>query len=81
MTLRLSRWTSRTTISSILLYRYTVSTTIAPSQAAIGAGMGSDNAKQTPDQNTGTHADNNEQGFWSNDNEQSLATYRPVSNR
>lgn len=59
-------------------YRYTVSTTIAPSQAAIGAGMGSDNAKQTPDQNTGTHADNNEQGFWSNDNEQSLVTYRPV---
>lgn len=59
-------------------YRYTVSTTIAPSQAAIGAGMGSDNAKQTPDQNTGTHAYNNEQGFWSNDNEQSLVTYRPV---
>ena len=59
-------------------YRYTVSTTITPSQAAIDAGMGSDDAKQTPDQNTGTHADNNEQGFWSNDNEQSVVKYKPV---
>lgn len=59
-------------------YRYTVSTTITPSQEAIDAGMDSGDAKQTPDENTGTHAYNNEQGFWSNDNEQSLVTYRPV---
>lgn len=59
-------------------YRYTVSTTITPSQEAIDAGMDSGDAKQTPDENTGTHAYNNEQGFWSNDNEQSVVKYKPV---
>ena len=37
--------------------------------------MGSDAAGQTPDPGTGTHADESEQGFWSNDNENAKVTY------
>ena len=59
-------------------YRYTVSTTITPSPEALDKGMGSGEAKQTPDKNTGTHADKNEQGFWSNVNEESVVKYKPV---
>lgn len=51
-------------------YTYSISTVITPSQAAKDAGMGSDAAKQTPDDNTGTHSETNpkQQGFWSNEN-------------
>lgn len=58
-------------------YRYSVSTVITPSQAAKDAGMDSDAAKQTPDDNTGTHSetDPKQQGFWSNDNENAKVTY------
>lgn len=56
-------------------YTYSISTVIAPSQAAKDAGMDSDAAKQTPDPGTGTHADKGEQGFWSNDNENAKVTY------
>ena len=59
-------------------YRYTVSTTITPSQPALDKGMSSDEAKQNPDENTGTHADKNEQGFWSNVNDDSVVKYKPV---
>ena len=59
-------------------YRYTVSTTITPSPEALDAGMSSNEAQQTPDENTGTHADAGEQGFWSNDNDQSVVKYKPV---
>lgn len=56
-------------------YTYSISTVITPSQAAISAGMNSEAAKQTPDDGTGTHANDNEQGFWSNDNENAKVTY------
>ncbi|MBW3083303.1 DUF7604 domain-containing protein [Bifidobacterium phasiani] len=56
-------------------YRYSISTVITPSQAAINAGMNSDVAKQTPNTGTGTHADRGETGFWSNDNENAKVTY------
>lgn len=56
-------------------YTYSVSTVITPSQAAITAGMNSDEAKNTPDPGTGTHADKNEQGFWSNVNENAKVTF------
>lgn len=56
-------------------YTYSISTVITPSQTAKDAGMNSDAAKQTPDTGTGTHADKNEQGFWSNDNDNAKVTY------
>ena len=58
-------------------YTYSISTVITPSQAAKDAGMDSDAAKQTPDDNTGTHSETNpkQQGFWSNDNENAKVTY------
>ncbi len=56
-------------------YTYSVSTVITPSQKAIDAGMNSDAAEQTPDTGTGTHADKNEQGFWSNDNDNAEVTF------
>ena len=56
-------------------YTYSVSTVITPSQAAITAVMNSNAAKQPPDKGTGTHADNNEQGFWSNDNDHAQVTF------
>ncbi|WP_337646751.1 DUF7604 domain-containing protein [Bifidobacterium pullorum] len=58
-------------------YTYSISTVIAPSQAAKSAGMDSDAAKQTPDDNTGTHSETNpkQQGFWSNNNENAKVTY------
>ena len=58
-------------------YTYSISTVIAPSQSAKDAGMGSDAAKRTPDDNTGTHSETNpkQQGFWSNDNENAKVTY------
>ena len=56
-------------------YTYSVSTVITPSDAAIRAGMNSDEAKQTPDEGTGTHATNGEKGYWSNDNENAKVTY------
>ena len=58
-------------------YTYSISTVIAPSQAAKSAGMDSDAAKQTPDDHTGTHSETNpkQQGFWSNDNENAKVTY------
>lgn len=49
-------------------YRYTASTTITPSDTAKQATMDSDDAQKIPDADTGTHADRDEQGFWSNDN-------------
>ena len=58
-------------------YTYSISTVITPSQEAKDAGMNSDAAKQTPDDNTGTHSETNpkQQGFWSNDNENAKVTY------
>lgn len=58
-------------------YTYSISTVIAPSQAAKSAGMDSDAAKRTPDDHTGTHSETNpkQQGFWSNDNENAKVTY------
>ena len=58
-------------------YTYSISTVIAPSQLAKDAGMDSDAAKQTPDDNTGTHSEANpkQQGFWSNDNDNAEVTY------
>lgn len=56
-------------------YSYSISTIITPSQKAIDEGIGSDAAKQEPDVGTGTHADNNEQGFWSNDNDNAIVSY------
>ena len=37
--------------------------------------MNSTEAQQTPDPNTGTHADQNENGFWSNDNDNAKVTF------
>lgn len=56
-------------------YTYSISTVITPSQAAINAGMNSEDASQTPNAGTGTHADRNEQGFWSNDNDNAKVTF------
>lgn len=56
-------------------YTYSISTVITPSAAAVSAGMNSDAAKQTPDAGTGTHATGEEQGFWSNVNENAKVTY------
>lgn len=47
-------------------YSYSISTVIKPSEEAISADMDSQEAKQTPDEGTGTHADREEVGFWSN---------------
>ena len=58
-------------------YTYSISTVITPSRTAKDEGMNSDAAKQTPDDNTGTHSETNpkQQGFWSNDNENAKVTY------
>lgn len=61
-------------------YRYSITTTITPSQTAINAGMGNPAAQQTPDDNTGTHSihgedDQKDKGFWSNDNDNAKVTY------
>lgn len=60
-------------------YRYTVSTTITPSDEAISDGMDVNAAKQTPDAATGTHADQHEVGFWSNDNDNAKVTFDAIS--
>lgn len=52
-------------------YRYSISTVITPSQAAITAGANSYNG--TGEANTGTYA--GKQGFWSNDNDNAKVTY------
>ncbi len=56
-------------------YSYSVTTVITPSEDAITEGMESGEAQQTPDTGTGTHADRNEQGFWSNDNDNAKVTF------
>ena len=58
-------------------YTYSISTVITPSRAAITAGMDSEAAQNTPDDNTGTHAASTpkQQGFWSNDNANAKVTY------
>ncbi|MBW3082132.1 Spy0128 family protein [Bifidobacterium phasiani] len=61
-------------------YRYTVSTTITPSNDAkqyVGSDTNEDD-QQTPDPGTGTHADENETGFWSNDNANAKVTYDAI---
>lgn len=67
-------------------YTYSISTTITPSQKAKDDGMeGNSEAQQTPDENTGTHWDNQdedgnpEKGFWSNDNENAKVTYKAIT--
>lgn len=47
-------------------YTYSISTVITASDAAKRADPDSDAAKQEPDPGTGTHADSNEKGFFSN---------------
>ena len=56
-------------------YTYSISTVITPSETAKNLGMDRDAAKQTPDTGTGTHADAEEQGFWSNDNDNAKVTF------
>ena len=60
-------------------YRYTVSSTIAPSEAAISAFEASDaNAYNgTGEAYTGTHA--NQRGFWSNDNASAKVDFTPIA--
>ena len=60
-------------------YRYTVSSTIAPSKAAISAFEASDtNAYNgTGEEYTGTHA--NQRGFWSNDNANAKVDFTPIA--
>lgn len=60
-------------------YRYTVSSTIAPSEAAISAFETNDaNAYNgTGEAYTGTHA--NQQGFWSNDNANAKVDFTPIA--
>lgn len=60
-------------------YRYTVSSTIAPSESAISAFEASDaNAyNDTGDAYTGTHT--NQQGFWSNDNANAKVDFTPIA--
>lgn len=60
-------------------YRYTVSSTIAPSESAISAFETSDaNAYNgTGEAYTGTHA--NQQGFWSNDNANAKVDFTPIA--
>lgn len=57
-------------------YTYKISTVITPSYSAIIADKESDAANQTPDEKTGTHADKNESGFWSNYNANAKVTYK-----
>ncbi len=69
-------------------YRYTVSLVIQPNDDAIDVGMDSDDAKQTPDADTGTHSDNSattdvdesQKGFWSNDNDNAYVSYNVGTN-
>lgn len=59
-------------------YRYSVMLKIKPSDEAIREGMEGEHAKNTPDDNTGTHAEvepSKEPGFWSNDNKTAKVTY------
>lgn len=56
-------------------YRYSITTVITPSQTAINVGMDSEEAKNNPDAGTGTHAERNEMGFWSNNNDDAKVTY------
>lgn len=60
-------------------YRYTVSSTIAPSEAAISAFETNDaNAYNgTGEAYTGTHA--NQRGFWSNDNANAKVDFTPIA--
>lgn len=60
-------------------YRYTVSSTIAPSEAAISAFEANDtNAYDgTGEAYTGTHA--NQRGFWSNDNANAKVDFTPIA--
>lgn len=60
-------------------YRYTVSSTIAPSEAAISAFEATDtNAYDgTGEEHTGTHA--GQSGFWSNDNANAKVKFTPIA--
>lgn len=58
-------------------YTYSISTVITPSDAAksyVATDQNTDN-QETPDRGTGTHADEGEKGFWSNDNDNAKVTY------
>lgn len=55
-------------------FTYSISTVITPNQNAVDAGMNSNEASKVPDEETGTHADNGETGFWSN-KEDAKVTY------
>lgn len=57
-------------------YKYSVTTTIKPSAKAFELGVESSEGQQTPDARTGTHADENETGFWSNNNDEAKVTYK-----
>lgn len=60
-------------------YRYTVSSTIAPSESAISAFEASDASAYdgTGEAYTGTHA--NQRGFWSNDNASAKVDFTPIA--
>ena len=60
-------------------YRYTVSSTIAPSEAAISAFEASEASAYdgTGEEHTGTHA--NQNGFWSNDNANAKVNFTPIA--
>ena len=61
-------------------YRYTVSTTIAPSSSAIAAGVDGYNATGEGDQSdlkTGTHS--GQSGYFSNDNNNAVITYDAIT--
>ena len=60
-------------------YRYTVSSTIAPSEAAISAFEANDTSAYdgTGEEHTGTHA--GQSGFWSNDNANAKVDFTPIA--
>ena len=57
-------------------YTYSITTAIKPSEKAQGKG---ENYPNTPHKGTGTHADRNEKGYFSNDNEASSVSFTPVT--
>lgn len=60
-------------------YRYTVSTSIAPSEEAVSSYKESGESAYvgTGDENTGTHA--SEKGFWSNNNDTAKVEFTPIA--
>ena len=56
-------------------YTYSISTVITPSDQAKLDYASSKEYPATPDSGTGTHADQNDKGFWSNDNDNAKVTF------